>query len=92
MSTTATTDFARWWAEALSVRPLGGDRFAAGPAPSAFPRLYGGQVAAQVLLAAAATIDDGREPHSVHTVFLRGGDTARPVTYHVEVAFVEPRV
>lgn len=79
-----STDFTRWWAEALTLRPLGGDRFEAGPAPSAFPRLYGGQVAAQGLLAAAETVGRAREPHSVHTAFLRGGDPTRPVTYRVE--------
>ncbi|MDB4872969.1 MAG: acyl-CoA thioesterase [Gemmatimonadales bacterium] len=83
---TITTDFGRWWAEVLTLRPLGRDVFDAGPAPSAFPRLYGGQVAAQGLLAAAATVEGPREPHSVHTAFLRGGDNTRPVTYRVERA------
>ena len=41
--------------------------------------LYGGQVAAQCLMAAAATIEDGgRLPHSFHGYFLRpGGPTCR---------------
>jgi acyl-CoA thioesterase II len=81
---TGATDFARWWRDALTVRPLGGDVYSAGPAPSAFPRLYGGQVAAQSLLAAAATVEDGTRPHSLHTMFLRGGDPAGPVHYRVE--------
>src|SRR5580704_6759138 len=35
--------------------------------------LYGGQVAAQCLLAAAATVESGRLPHSLHGYFLRAG-------------------
>lgn len=86
---TPTNDSSRWWAEVLCVRALdakvfGDDAFEAGPAPSAFPRLYGGQVAAQGLVAAASTVDGDREPHATHTSFLRGGDVARPVVYRVE--------
>jgi acyl-CoA thioesterase-2 len=32
--------------------------------------LYGGQVAAQALQAAAQTVDPGRHPHSLHGYFL----------------------
>jgi acyl-CoA thioesterase II len=41
--------------------------------------LYGGQVAAQALRAAAATVDPGRHPHSLHGYFLSRGDASRPV-------------
>ncbi len=41
--------------------------------------LYGGQVAAQALAAAAATVPDGRHPHSLHGYFLSRGDPARRV-------------
>ena len=78
-----TTDLTRWWREVLEVRELAADEFEAGPAPTAFPRLYGGQVAAQSLVAAAATVGD-RDPHSVRTTFLRGGDVGAPVHYQVE--------
>jgi acyl-CoA thioesterase-2 len=46
--------------------------------------LYGGQVAAQALLAAAATVPDDRTPHSLHGYYLRGGDAARPTLLRVE--------
>lgn len=45
--------------------------------------LYGGQVAAQALVAAARTAPDGRKPHSMHCYFLRGGDPAKQVVFHV---------
>src|SRR5215510_7563901 len=41
--------------------------------------LYGGQVAAQALLAAAQTVPEGRYPHSLHGYFLSRGDPARRV-------------
>ncbi len=52
-------------------------------------RVYGGQVLAQSLLAAAETIADAglpaeRLPHSVHGYFLRPGKLDRPITFEVE--------
>jgi acyl-CoA thioesterase-2 len=41
--------------------------------------LYGGQVAAQALRAAAATVAEDRHPHSLHGYFLRRGDASRRV-------------
>lgn len=46
--------------------------------------LYGGQVAAQALLAAAATVESDRIPHSLHSYFLRRGDPTRPVVLKVD--------
>lgn len=47
-------------------------------------RLYGGQVAAQALIAAGLTMPDGRPPHSLHGYFLRAGDLSLPVEYIVD--------
>ncbi len=41
--------------------------------------LYGGQVAAQALRAAAETVPEGRLPHSLHGYFLSRGDPSRPI-------------
>ena len=41
--------------------------------------LFGGQVAAQALRAAAQTVPDGRHPHSLHGYFLSRGDASRRV-------------
>jgi acyl-CoA thioesterase-2 len=46
-------------------------------------RLFGGQVLAQALRAAALTVE-GRAPHSLHGYFMRPGDPGRPVLYEVE--------
>jgi acyl-CoA thioesterase-2 len=48
------------------------------------PMLYGGQVAAQALLAAAATVDGSRVPHSFHGYFLRTGRPDLPVILQVD--------
>ncbi len=45
--------------------------------------LYGGQVAAQALRAAAYTVPDGRRPHSLHGYFLRPGRPDRRVVLRV---------
>ena len=47
-------------------------------------RVFGGQVAAQSLVAAARTMDEERSVHSLHSYFLRPGDTAVPIVYDVE--------
>lgn len=46
--------------------------------------LYGGQVAAQSLLAAGATLPDDRQPHSLHGYFLRRGRLDRKVEFWVD--------
>ena len=47
-------------------------------------RVYGGQVLAQSLVAAARTIDEGRPVHSMHGYFLRAGDIHLPITFSVD--------
>ena len=47
-------------------------------------RVFGGQVAAQALVAAARTVDERVEIHSMHSYFLRPGDTAVPIVYDVD--------
>ncbi len=46
--------------------------------------LYGGQVAAQALLAAGLTVTGNRHPHSLHGYFLRRGDASRPTMFKVD--------
>jgi acyl-CoA thioesterase II len=47
-------------------------------------RVFGGQVAAQALVAAARTVTDDRPVHSLHAYFLRPGDPAVPILYEVD--------
>jgi acyl-CoA thioesterase-2 len=48
------------------------------------PSLYGGQVAAQALRAAALTVADDRPPHSLHCYFVRSGRLDVPLALEVE--------
>jgi acyl-CoA thioesterase-2 len=48
------------------------------------PRVFGGQVAAQALVAAGRTVPEGRVAHSLHSYFLRMGDPETPIVYTVD--------
>ncbi|MFC5745843.1 acyl-CoA thioesterase [Actinomadura rugatobispora] len=74
-------------ARLLTLEPVGGNllRAAAEDAPShPGARLFGGQVAAQALMAAGHTVPADRAAHSAHGHFLRAGDPRLPVDYRVE--------
>ena len=57
---------------ALQLEPLADGRFRAPCEPARFDRVFGGQVLAQAVLAATATVT-GKEPHSVHAAFVEAG-------------------
>lgn len=71
--------------ELLRLEPHGPDTFVA--ITARYPwggRLFGGQVVAQALRAAAATVDPARPVHSLHSYFIRPGTPDEPVRYEVE--------
>jgi len=47
-------------------------------------RVFGGQVAAQALVAAGRTVPSDRHVHSLHAYFIRPGDPSIPIVYNVE--------
>ncbi|GAA0950461.1 acyl-CoA thioesterase II [Nonomuraea longicatena] len=47
-------------------------------------RVFGGQVAAQALVAAGRTVQSDRNVHSLHAYFIRPGDPTIPIVYNVE--------
>src|SRR5690349_21529661 len=47
-------------------------------------RVFGGQVAAQALVAAGRTVEDDRPVHSLHSYFLRPGDPTVPIVFEVD--------
>jgi len=64
---------------ALVPRPLGDDRFALAPTTSSTPhRVFGGQLLAQAVVGAAATVE-GKDIHSLHAAFVRAGTPGAPV-------------
>jgi len=60
------------------------DRFVGPAAPERGGMTYGGQLLAQAVVAAYGTVDDDRRIHSLHALFLRGGDVAIPTEWRVE--------
>ncbi len=46
--------------------------------------LYGGQIVAQALRAAAHSVEGPVSPHSIRAYFIRGGDHTEPVRYEVD--------
>jgi acyl-CoA thioesterase-2 len=54
------------------------------PSDSALKRVFGGQVAAQALMAAQLTVPEERHVHSLHLYFILGGDPSIPIVYDVE--------
>ncbi|MET8488488.1 acyl-CoA thioesterase [Streptomyces tendae] len=48
------------------------------------PRVFGGQVAAQAMVAAGRTVPEDRHAHSLHAYFLRPGDPGAPIVYNVD--------
>lgn len=71
----------------LELRPAGEEAFDSVPTPdrarSGAGRVFGGQVIAQALCAAALTVPDARPPHSLHAYFLRMGNDDAPIRYDV---------
>jgi acyl-CoA thioesterase-2 len=72
--------------EVIRLRPSSEDSYIGGNMhPDAF-RVYGGQVLAQAVSAALATVQDDRVIHSQHAYFLRPGDAGQDIEYQVERA------
>ncbi|WP_455360138.1 acyl-CoA thioesterase [Streptomyces sp. SYSU K21746] len=68
----------------LDLEPIEQDIFRGTSRPSLVPRVFGGQVAAQALVAAGRTVPEDRTAHSLHAYFLRPGDPGAPIVYTVD--------
>jgi acyl-CoA thioesterase-2 len=69
---------------ALDLRSVGDDRFATpSEAAALFDRVYGGQLLAEAVAGAAATVE-GKEIASLHATFVRAGTPGRERTVVVE--------
>jgi acyl-CoA thioesterase II len=65
----------------LRLAPAGTGLLRAAPRGSAPGRVFGGAVAAQALLAAGSSVQEGRAVHSLHAYFVRPADTAAPTQF-----------
>ncbi len=68
---------------ALQLESQGDNRFRATNEPSRFGRVFGGQLLAQAMQAATATVSD-HLPQSLHAYFVRSGDSHTPLNIDVE--------
>jgi acyl-CoA thioesterase-2 len=68
----------------LDLERIGQDIFRGKSLPAVVPRVFGGQVAAQALVAAGRTVPEDRPAHSLHAYFLRAGDPGAPIVYTVD--------
>ena len=88
MNDSRRIDVAASFTELMQLKSVGRDAFestAGGPTEgSERHSIYGGQIAAQCLVAAARTVDSlNRHPHAVHCRFTSSGDPARPIRFDV---------
>ncbi|CAN5524692.1 acyl-CoA thioesterase II [soil metagenome] len=75
-----TTDFVAM----MTLEPHGPDTFVGSGPRYPWGGLYGGQIVAQALRAAAATVEPQFRVHSLHSYFIRRGDHTEPVRYEVD--------
>ena len=68
----------------MSLEPHGPDTFVGVGPKYPWGGLYGGQIVAQGLRAAAATVDEGFRVHSLHAYFIRRGEHTEPIRFEVE--------
>lgn len=68
----------------MALVETGPDRFTAPEAPEREGQMYGGQLLAQSLAAAARTVSSDRQAHSLHAYFLAPGDISSTVDLVVE--------
>ena len=69
----------------LDLESLDEDLFRGSHASSSeMTRVFGGQVAAQALMAAYASVAQARRVHSLHAYFILGGDPSIPIIYDVD--------
>ncbi|MFE9902580.1 acyl-CoA thioesterase [Streptomyces achromogenes] len=68
----------------LDLEQIEEDIFRGRSRPAVVPRVFGGQVAAQALVAAGRTVPADRPAHSLHAYFLRPGDLGAPIVYTVD--------
>jgi acyl-CoA thioesterase II len=71
----------------LTVEKRAADIYAGPPQADGIGRVFGGQVLAQALQAAQASVTDAKCAHSLHAYFLRGGREGAPIEYRIERDF-----
>ncbi|QUL39249.1 acyl-CoA thioesterase II [Erythrobacter sp. JK5] len=71
----------------LTVDKACADVFIGRPQKGGMGRVFGGQVLAQALQAAQLSVPEGKQAHSLHAYFLRGGREGPPIEYRIQRDF-----
>ncbi len=71
----------------LTVEKRASDIYRGIPQQGGMGRVFGGQVLAQALQAAQASVPSAKTAHSLHAYFLRGGVEGPPIDYRIERDF-----
>ena len=85
-----TPDYARLvegLVKLLTVERVATDIYLGLPQKGGVGRVFGGQIIAQALQAAQASVPQGKVAHSLHAYFLRGGREGVPTEYRIERDF-----
>ena len=70
--------------ELFNLEPHGPDTFVGVGPRYPWGGLYGGQIVAQALRAAAMTVDPAQQVHSLRAYFIRRGDHTEPIRFEVD--------
>ena len=68
----------------LRLEQHGPDTWVGSSVPTPWNRVFGGQVVAQALWAAALTVEEAYVVHSLRAYFIRGGDLFEPIRFEVD--------
>jgi len=85
-----TPDYARLvegLVKLLTVERVATDIYVGRPQKGGVGRVFGGQVIAQALQAAQASVPESKSAHSLHAYFLRGGREGVPIEYRIKRDF-----
>jgi len=78
------TELLTFLLENLQIEQLDAFLFRGTSPEQEWPRVFGGQVLAQAMHAAASTVPSERHVHSLHAYFLRAGKPNIPIIYEVD--------
>jgi acyl-CoA thioesterase-2 len=70
--------------ELLELVEVGEGEFVGVSTRAGRQHIFGGQLIGQAVVAASRTVAEGRLAHSMHAYFVRAGDSAQDIRYHVE--------
>ena len=88
MSDTPTPEqLVGWLVKLLTVERQDENKYRGRPQKDGVGRVFGGQVIAQALQAAQATVGEGKQAHSLHAYFLRGGEEGPAIDLDVAIRY-----